>query len=73
MSLICEETETITDLLNHKIYLVFSGAIKTRTHVCPPAVESLFPPVLWSSCTQAPLACKADALGAPPPDARPSG
>ena len=30
---------------------------------CPPRVESLFPPVLWSSCTQAPLAFKAKGSG----------
>ena len=31
--------------------------------VHPPRVESVFPPVLWSSCTQAPLAFKAKCSG----------
>ena len=31
----------------------------TRPCVCPPRVEFLFPPVLWKSCNQFPLAFKA--------------
>ena len=31
----------------------------TRPCVCPPRVEFLFPPVLWNSCSQSPLAFKA--------------
>ena len=34
-----------------------------RTCVCPPRLESLFPPVLWSSCNQAPLTFKAKYSG----------
>ena len=33
--------------------------VHTRFCVCPPGVESLFPPVLWKSCSQIPLAFKA--------------
>ena len=35
----------------------------TRTGVHPPRVESLFPPVLWSSCIQALLAFKTNCSG----------
>ena len=41
--------------------------------VCPPRVEFLFPPVLWNSCDQTPLAFKARFPGAPPPIAIPPG
>ena len=40
--------------------------------VHPPRVESLFPPTLWSSCTQAPLASRLSAFRVLPLDARPS-
>ncbi|CAM9671314.1 unnamed protein product [Rangifer tarandus platyrhynchus] len=30
----------------------------TRFCLCPPRLESLFPPVLWKSCNQIPLAFK---------------
>ena len=38
-------------------------AVHTRLCVCPTRVEFLFPPVLWSSCDQAPLAFKAKCSG----------
>ena len=47
--------------------------VHVKPCVRPPSVESLFPSVLWSSCTQAPWPSKSNALGAPPPDARPPG
>lgn len=28
--------------------------VHMESHLCPPRVESLFPPVLWSSCTHIP-------------------
>ena len=34
-----------------------------RPCVCPPRVESLFTPALWSSCNPAPLAFKAKCSG----------
>ena len=46
--------------------------VHMKPGVHPPRVESLFPPVLWSSCTQVPLAFKAKSSDAPP-NARPSG
>ena len=39
------------------------GSQCTHTRVCPPGVELLFPPVLWHSCTQAPLDYKAKCSG----------
>ena len=46
--------------------------VHIKAHVCPPGVESLFSPVLWSSCAQPPLAFNTpNAPGAPPPIARP--
>ena len=47
--------------------------VYVRPCVHPPRVESLFPPVLRSSCTQAPLNFKAECSGAPPPNAGPLG
>ena len=44
--------------------------VHMKTCVRSPRVEYLFSPVLWSSSTQAPLAFKTNALGAPP-NARP--
>ena len=41
--------------------------------VCPPRVESLFPPVLWNSCSQFPVAFEVYSLGIPPPVAGPPG
>ena len=37
--------------------------VHARPCVCPPGVELLFPPVLWHSCTQAPLDYKAKCSG----------
>ena len=37
--------------------------VHVKTCACPARVESLFPPVLWSSCTQAPLTSKAKCSG----------
>ena len=39
------------------------GSQCTHARVCPPGVELLFPPVLWQSCTQAPLDYKAKCSG----------
>ena len=41
--------------------------------VCPPRVESLFPPVLSKSCIKSRLPSKSDSLGIPPPIAGPPG
>ena len=45
--------------------------MRTLLCVCPPSVESLFPPVLLTSYNQIPLAFMSDSLGFPPPVARP--
>ena len=37
--------------------------VHVKPCVCPPRVESLFPQVLWSSCTQAPLSFKTKSSG----------
>ena len=37
--------------------------VRVKTCVCAPSVEPVFLPVLWSSCTDTPLACKARFCG----------
>ena len=44
-----------------------------KSWVCLSRVGSPFPPVLWSSCAQAPLALNTNDQGAPPPNARSPG
>ena len=41
-----------------KWLLLSSVLVCTRFCLCPPRLESLFPPVLWKSCNQIPLAFK---------------
>lgn len=43
--------------------------VHIKPSMCPPRMESLFPPVLWIYCTQALLAFKTKCLGAPSPNA----
>ena len=57
---------------SYGITALFWVPVYMKPCVCPPRVESLFPSVLWSSCTQAPLVFKAKCSGIPPPDARSS-
>ena len=45
----------------------------TRFCLCPPRLESLFPPVLWKSYNQILLATRSDSLGIPSPFVRSPG
>ena len=46
--------------------------VHIRFYLCPPWLESLFPPLLWMSCNQIPLAFS-DSLGIPIPFVRSPG
>ena len=48
---------------SYGVTALFCVPVYVKPYVHPPSVESLFPPVLWSSCTRALLAFKAKCSG----------